>query len=118
MSRLILHKVMTALMVAILLTTSFAGLATAADQSAPVAQQVRDKQVKGTIAGGKFAKIWLGLETESPGAQITIASDWDRDNPLQNGLGFFILDDTGLTRAQAGEALNTIALGAGNIVDG
>ncbi|CAN5388675.1 hypothetical protein BH10CHL1_BH10CHL1_07990 [soil metagenome] len=118
MSKLILQKVITALTVAILLTTSFAGLATAADSLAPVAQQVRGKQVKGTISGGKFAKIWLGLETETPNAQIIVTSDWDRDNPLQNGVGFFILDDTGLVRAQAGDALNTIALGAGNVVDG
>ncbi|MCX6044428.1 MAG: LysM domain-containing protein, partial [Chloroflexi bacterium] len=118
MSKLILQKVITALTIALLLTTSFAGLATAADSLAPLAQQVRSKQVKGTITGGKFAKIWLGLETETLGAQITVNSDWDRENPLQNGVGFFILDDTGLVRAQAGDALNTIALGGGNVVDG
>ena len=114
MSKVTLQRVMTALLIAALFTPSFAKLANAADQLAPI----RAKQVKGTIAGGKFAKIWLGLETETFGAQITLTSEWDRDNPLQHGVGFFILDNTGLTRAQSGDALNTIALGAGNVVDG
>ncbi len=118
MSKLTLQRVMTALLIAVLFTPSFAKLATAADELASVAQPVRAKQVKGTIAGGKFAKIWLGLETETFGSQITLTSEWDRDNPLQNGVGFFILDNTGLTRAESGDALNTIALGAGNVVDG
>lgn len=102
------------MLVAVLFMSSFTTLAKAENLNAPAAQAVRANQVKGAIEGGQFAKIWLGLETETPGAQITVTSDWDRDNPLQNGLGFFILDDTGLTRAQAGEALNTIALAAGN----
>ena len=114
MSKLYFQKLITALLVAVLFMSSFTTLAKAENLNAPAAQVVRANQVKGTISGGKFAKIWLGLETETPGAQITVTNDWDRDNPLQNGVGFFILDDTGLTRAQAGEALNTIALAAGN----
>lgn len=114
MSKLYFQKLITAMLVAVLFMSSFTTLAKAENLNAPAAQAVRANQVKGAIEGGQFAKIWLGLETETPGAQITVTSDWDRDNPLQNGLGFFILDDTGLTRAQAGEALNTIALAAGN----
>ncbi len=114
MLKLSIQKFITAFVVGAMLLASFANVTKAATSNAPLAQVVRAQQVKGTIKGGQFAKIWLGLEPETPGAQITVTSDWDRDNPTQNGVGFFILDNTGLTKAQAGEALNTIALAAGN----
>ncbi|MFN8491891.1 MAG: fasciclin domain-containing protein [Caldilineaceae bacterium] len=114
MLKLSFQKFITAFVVGAMLLSSFANVTKAATTNAPLAQVVRAQQVKGSIKGGQFAKIWLGLEPETPGAQITVTSDWDRDNPTQNGVGFFILDSTGLTKAQAGEALNTIALAAGN----
>lgn len=114
MLKLSFQKFITAFVVGAMLLSSFANVTKAATNNAPLAQVVRAQQVKGAIKGGQFAKIWLGLEPETPGAQITVTSDWDRDNPTQNGVGFFVLDATGLTKAQAGEALNTIALAAGN----
>ena len=56
MAKTYFQRVITPLLVAALLMASFATLATAADLAAPLAQQVRAQQVKGTISGGKFAK--------------------------------------------------------------
>ena len=113
MSKPIVQRLIAALIVATVLTASFATLVSAAVPSAPVAQTVRAKQVRGTLTGGQFAKIWLGLEPEQFGSQITVISEWDRADAAQNGVGFFILDEQGLPGAIAGEALNDIAIAAG-----
>src|SRR5215207_9615719 len=98
MVRLKMQKLLASLLVASILLATFAPLAQAATVSAPVAQQLRDRQVRGTLTGGQFAKIWLGLEPEQSGAQINVVAEWDRADALQNGLGFFILNDEGLRR--------------------
>lgn len=108
-----LEKMLAGLLVALLLTASLPLLAQAAVQNAPLAQQLRDRQVRGMLPGGQFAKFWLGLEPEQSGATVSVVAEWDRPNPGANGLGFFILDETRL--AQVGEAaLSAIALAAGD----
>lgn len=108
-----LHKVWTALAVALILVVVFTTLVSARQTAAPVAQSIRAREVRGTLPGGKFAQIWLGLVPETSGAQVTVVSEWDRDNPSASGLNFYILDDQGVRRVGE-ETLSTIALGAGN----
>jgi uncharacterized surface protein with fasciclin (FAS1) repeats len=107
------EKMLAALLIALLLTSSWASTVSAAVAQAPVAQQLRDTAVRGTLPGGQFAKIWLGLQPAQSGAQVTVAAEWDRPDADANGVGFFILDDNGLR--QVGESsLSSIAVGAGN----
>lgn len=108
-----LEKVLAGLLVALLLTTSLPVLTQAPLLAAPLAQQLRDRQVRGTIPGGQFAKFWLGLEPEQSGATVSVVAEWDRPNPRDNGVGFFILDENGL-RQVGEEALSAIALAAGD----
>ncbi len=83
-------------------------------QGAPVAQ-VRSQQVGGTIPGGQFAKIWLGLTPTTRGATVTILSEWDRNDPGSQGLGFYILDEDGLNQVLSGSArLQDVNLAAGS----
>lgn len=113
MQKVHLHKVWSALAVALTLVVAFTTLVSATGKAAPVAQSLRAREVRGTLPGGKFAQIWLGLAPETSGAQVTVVSEWDRSNPLANGLNFYILDDQGVRRVGE-ETLSTIALGAGN----
>lgn len=108
-----LHKLFTAIAVALSLVVAFTTLVGATSTAAPVSQATRAKEVRGTIPGGKFAQIWLGLEPETSGAQVTVIAEWDRNNPAGSGLNFFILDDQGVRRVGE-DTLSTIALGAGN----
>lgn len=108
-----LHKLFTAIAVALSLVVAFTTLVGASSSAAPVSQATRAKEVRGTIPGGKFAQIWLGLEPETSGAQVTVIAEWDRNNPASSGLNFFILDDQGVRRVGE-DTLSTIALGAGN----
>lgn len=108
-----LHKLFTAIAVALSLVVAFTTLVGARSTAAPVSQATRAKEVRGTIPGGKFAQIWLGLEPEVSGAQVTVIAEWDRNNPAGSGLNFFILDDQGVRRVGE-DSLSTIALGAGN----
>jgi uncharacterized surface protein with fasciclin (FAS1) repeats len=108
-----LEKMVAGLLVAMLLATSLPVLTPTSVSAASLAQQVRDRQVRGTIPGGQFAKFWLGLEPEESGATVSIVSEWDRPNPSNNGVGFFILDENGLRRV-GDEALSSIALAAGD----
>lgn len=113
MQRARLHKLFTAITVALSLVVAFTTLVGATSSAAPVSQATRAKEVRGTIPGGKFAQIWLGLEPETSGAQVTVIAEWDRNNPAGSGLNFFILDDQGVRRVGE-DTLSTIALGAGN----
>lgn len=108
-----LHKLFTAIAVALSLAVAFTTLVSATGAAAPVGQTTRAKEVRGTLPGGKFAQIWLGLEPEVSGAQVTVIAEWDRSNPAASGLNFFILDDQGVRRVGE-DPLSTIALGAGN----
>ena len=108
-----LHKLFTALAVALSLVVAFTTLVSATNSAAPVVQTTRAKEVRGTLPGGKFAQIWLGLEPETSGAQVTVIAEWDRNNPATSGINFFILDDQGVRRVGE-DPLSAIALGAGN----
>lgn len=108
-----LHRLFTAIAVALSLVVAFTTLVSATSAAAPVSQATRAKEVRGTIPGGKFAQVWLGLEPETSGAQVTVIAEWDRNNPAGSGLNFFILDDQGVRRVGE-DTLSTIALGAGN----
>lgn len=113
MQKSTVRKGLAALLMVLLLTSSFAMPVSAAVTSAPLAQQLRDKQVRASIPGGQFAKIWLGLEPEQPGATVTVSAEWDRPDASRNGVGFFILDESGLRRVGE-EALSSIAIAAGD----
>ena len=108
-----LHKLFTAIAVALSLVVAFTTLVGATNSAAPVSQTTRAKEVRGTLPGGKFAQIWLGLEPETSGAQVTVIAEWDRNNPAASGINFFILDDQGVRRVGE-DPLSAIALGAGN----
>lgn len=114
MHQYFLHKMIAALVVVALCTTSFSLSGGATATAAPAAQdELRAQEVTGTLPGGQFAKIWLGLVPETSGAQITIVSEWDIPNPSDKGLNFFILDEQGL-RSVGDDSLSSIALGAGS----
>jgi uncharacterized surface protein with fasciclin (FAS1) repeats len=108
-----LHKLFTAVAVALSLVVAFTTLVGATGSAAPVNQATRAKEVRGTLPGGKFAQIWLGLEPEFSGAQISVIAEWDRENPANSGLNFFILDDQAVRRV-GDETLSTLAVAAGS----
>ena len=113
MEKYSLHKIITALIVVALIMGSLTTFAGATVTAAPMMQEIRAREVTGTLPGGQFAQIWLGLEPETSGAQVTVISEWDRNNPADQGLNFFILDDQGVRRV-GDDSLSTIALGAGS----
>lgn len=107
------EKMLAALLIALLVTTSWTSMVSAAVVQAPLAQQLRDTGVRGTLPGGQFAKIWLGLQPAQSGDQITVTAEWDRPDADANGVGFFILDENGVR--QVGESsLSSVAIGAGS----
>ena len=105
---------LTAVLLTALLITALAPAAFAAEQSAP-ASQVRATEVSGTVPGGQFAKLWLGLEITNPG-NFTVTATWDRLNPEQNGVGFYILDPGNVAAVSMGERIerNQLAMGDSN----
>jgi uncharacterized surface protein with fasciclin (FAS1) repeats len=109
------RRFFAAVMVTALLVTSVAPTAFAAEQSAPAYQTVRASEVSGMIPGGQFAKIWLGVTPENPGT-VNVTAVWDRANPEQNGLGFFVLNEANLSAVVAGQNLrdNNVAAGSTN----
>lgn len=112
MQKFSLHKMIITLVIVTLAVTSFV-VSSANTFAAPAAQQLRAKEVTGTLPGGEFAQIWLALEPETSGAQVTVIAEWDRNSPADQGLNFFILDEQGVRRV-GDDSLSTIALGAGS----
>ncbi|MBW7883040.1 MAG: fasciclin domain-containing protein [Caldilineaceae bacterium] len=106
------QRLIAAPLVAALLATSFAPAVLAADQAA-VVQQTKASEITGMIPGGQFAKIWLELTPVTPG-NVTVSAEWDRANPEDSGLGFYVLDEAGLTAVINGGALidNNISAGS------
>ncbi|MEZ4659276.1 MAG: fasciclin domain-containing protein [Caldilineaceae bacterium] len=92
-----------------------ASILQAASNSAPT-QQTRATKVTGSLPGGQFAKIWLGLEPNQPNASVRVFAEWDQPNAAANGLNFFVLDPVGLGRAQAGTQVSSAAVAGGNPV--
>ncbi len=106
-------KTLAAIAAALIAATTLAPIANAAAVQAPFAQQLRDTQVRGLLPGGQFSKIWLGLQPEQPGATVTVTAEWDRPDADNSGIGFFILDDSGL-RGIGESSLSSLAIGAGS----
>lgn len=108
------RKFLTAALLTALLVTALAPIVLAAEQAAPAAQ-VRASEVSGTIPGGQFAKIWLGLVPNQPGT-VTVTARWDRPNPEQNGVGFYVLTEANLSAVIDGAPLgiNNVAAGDTN----
>lgn len=95
--------------------------------AAPAAQEetaitpVRAMEVTGTlngVQGENFDKIWLALTPNSPSTQVTLVVDFDRNAPLANGLGFWILNENQLQRVINGAALSENSISGGNRIDG
>lgn len=105
---------LTAALLTALLVTALAPVAFAAEQAAP-AFQVRASEVSGMIPGGQFAKFWLGLIPDRPGT-VTVTATWDRSNPEDNGVGFYVLNEAGLAAVVNGQRieLNNVASGDTN----
>ena len=107
-------RIMMSMMAAVLLVSSFAATVSAATENAPAAQELRAQEVTGTMPGGQFAKIWLGLEPITPNEKIVIVSAWDRLDPGANGLGFYILTDEQLSAVQNGTNVREANLAMGS----
>jgi uncharacterized surface protein with fasciclin (FAS1) repeats len=94
-----------ALLVAALLV-SMLGLAVSA-------QTVQSQELAGVLTGGQSAQIWLGLNPQTPSEQVQVTATWDRVNPTNNGVGFYVL-----TADQTRSVLAGGSLGANNLATG
>jgi len=105
------RKFLTVALLTAMLVTALTPVVFAAEQAAP-AYQVSASQVSGTIPGGQFAKFWLGLIPDRPGT-VTVTAEWDRANPEDNGVGFYVLNEAGLAAVVNGQRieLNNVATG-------
>jgi len=79
-------------------------------------KNLRTTEIKGLLPGGEFAKIWLGLEPAFYAANIKIFAEWDRPNALQEGVGFYILDDDGLREVIDGQQARNVSISSGDDV--
>ncbi|MCB0131945.1 MAG: hypothetical protein KDD78_13900, partial [Caldilineaceae bacterium] len=109
MSKARLQQLLAGLVIAALVVTSIATAAVAA----PV-QQVRAQTVTGTIPGGQFAEIWLGMEIIQPG-QTTVTATWDRSD--LGGIGFFILNAENVASVTSGGRARDNNVAAGSQVE-
>jgi uncharacterized surface protein with fasciclin (FAS1) repeats len=99
------------MMAALLVVAMVLGMTSVLAVAAPAAQEVRSNSVTGTIdgaSGGDFPKIWLALETEATGAQTTVLIEWDRFDT--NGIGFYLLDEAGMSAVAAGSDVREVNL--------
>jgi uncharacterized surface protein with fasciclin (FAS1) repeats len=110
------QRLLAAALVAALLVTGFAPAAMAANgQNVPsaVAQQVSGAtEVTGTLTGGQFDKIWLGLTPINPGT-VTVTAEWDRPNADGSNVGFYVLNENNLTAVLGGNSLIENNVGQG-----
>ena len=111
------QRLLGAALLAALLVTGFAPAAMAATaQTAPSAapQQVSGaKEVSGTLTGGQFAKIWLGLTPDINPGTVTLTADWDRPNADSSNVGFYVLNESNLQAVLGGESLIENNVGQG-----
>jgi uncharacterized surface protein with fasciclin (FAS1) repeats len=109
-----LRQVLTAGIAAIMLLSSLTAVTTPVLMAAPVAQTLESEGVAGVLTGGQFAKIWLKI-TPNGNGNVVVTTDWDRDFPENNGVGFYILNADGLARVLSGSArLQEANLSAGS----
>jgi uncharacterized surface protein with fasciclin (FAS1) repeats/nucleoid-associated protein YgaU len=106
------QRVFAVTLVVALLTSTFGTAAFAAEQ-AVVLQQSAGTELTATVPGGQFAKIYLGLTPKEPGT-VTVRAEWDRENPGQNGVGFYVLDEADLTAVVNGGSVQTNNLATGD----
>lgn len=87
--------------------------------SAPVVTggPFRGAAIKGEL-GEQYEQHYLGLEPEQRDSEITLRLSFDpRDNQeLARRMSFWVLDETGLRRYQAGENASDVAIANGNRV--
>lgn len=114
-----MNQMLRAVLVATLLITSFATMVsaqeTSTDASTPAQSTVvKAKQVTGSLAGGNFTKIWLELQPDAISARVTLIADFTTENPLQDGVGFFVLDSNNFVNVLGGGSLQSNNVAAGN----
>lgn len=107
-----LQRLLAVTLVVALLTSTFASAAFAAEQ-AVVLQLASGTELTATLPGGQFYKIYLGLTPENPG-EVTLRAEWDRENPSQNGAGFYVLDEADLSAVLNGGSLQQNNLASGD----
>lgn len=110
------QRLLGAALVAALLITTFAPAAIAATPAAAVQQVSGATEVSALLPGGQFYKIWLALTPDRPNANVTVTAEWDRENALENGAGFYILDENNLAAVVNGASLpaNNVGVGSSN----
>lgn len=110
-----LRQVLTAGIAAIMLLSSLTAVTGPVLMAAPVAQTLEAEEVAGLLPGGEFSKIWLKLKPTNAADVMTVTTDWDRNFPENNGVGFYILDQDGLASVLNGsERLAEANLSAGS----
>lgn len=114
-----MNQMLRAVLVATLLITSFATMVSAqeasTDASTPAQSTVvKAKQVNGSLTGGNFSKIWLELQPDAISARVTLIADFTTDNPLQDGVGFYVLDSNNFVNVLGGGSLQSNNVAAGN----
>jgi len=111
----LIYKVMLIVILPLVLFSTFLLLHQKRGVAAPRAESVRARSVQGTLSGGAYTQIWLGLEPEFADAQITVLAEWDRLLPASNGLNFFIFDEQRLRRlGEENSSFSSLALAAGS----
>lgn len=109
-----LRQVITAGLAAIMLSAPLTVMTTPVLMAAPVAQTLEAEAVAGVLTGGEFDKIWLKI-TPNGNGNVEVTTDWDRNFPEGNGLGFYILNSDGLARVLSGsQDLQEANLSAGS----
>ena len=99
-----LRQVFTAGLAALMLLSTLTAVTSPMLMAAPVAQTLEAEEVAGVLTGGQFAKIWLGLTPTTRGQNMTITTEWDRSFPESSGLGFYVLDQDGLSSVLNGQS--------------
>src|SRR5215217_480612 len=96
-----LRQVITAGIAATMLLSTLVAVSSPVIMAAPVAQTLTTEAVAGTLTGGQFDKIWLKIAPNGNG-NVVVTTDWDRNSPESNGVGFYILDKDGLAEVLNG----------------
>lgn len=122
MQQIKVRRMTFALILALVLAMALSPVVNAANALAPAAQDeetpeatgpVSSTAVSGTITGGQFAKIWLGLTVDQLSEKVKIISDWDRVDPASQGLGFYILTPDQLNSVLGGTNIREAHLATG-----
>ncbi len=99
-----LRQVVAACTAAAVLLSTAASFSSPVLYAATVAQEVMEaEEVAGTLTGGEFDKIWLKLTPTTRNESMTIVTEWDRLFPDANGVGFYVLDQDGLSSVLNGD---------------